>query len=157
MFEIVELEELSGRQAHIYSVSVDNENDTLLDQFFEENKQYKEELEKIYVRIKVMADDTGCRREFFKEGEGKLADGVMTLSVGRLRLYGIYFNKTVVLFGSGGYKPEGIRAYQEDPFLNSKVKQVKCIAEKINKGICEGNIKIKKDGTIDYENFEDYE
>ena len=104
-----------------------------------------------------MADDTGCRREFFKEGEGKLADGVMALSVGRLRLYGIYFNKTVVLFGSGGYKPEGIRAYQEDPFLNSKVKQVKCIAEKINKGICEGNIKIKKDGTIDYENFEDYE
>ena len=55
-------------------------------------------------KIIVMATKTGCLKQFFKEGEGSLADGVVALSVGNLRLYGIYFNNTVVLLGSGGEK-----------------------------------------------------
>ena len=102
-----------------------------------------------------MSEKTGCIRDFFKEGEGVLADGVMALKVGKLRLYGLYFNKTVVLFGSGGVK--NVRAYQEDPYLNAKAEQMKYIASKINAGIRDRSIKIGEDGTIDCKDFEVYD
>ena len=96
-FEIKELEELSGKKARIYSVIIDGEEDTLLEQFFNENKNHADELQTMLSKIKTMADDTGCRRQFFAEGEGAWADGVVALKAGKLRLYGIYFNNTVVL------------------------------------------------------------
>ena len=40
-FEITEIEELSGNKARIYSVIIDGEEGTLLEQFFEENKDYR--------------------------------------------------------------------------------------------------------------------
>ena len=43
-FDIVDIEEFSGRMAKIYSIMLDGDEDTLLDQFFEENQQYEEEL-----------------------------------------------------------------------------------------------------------------
>jgi hypothetical protein len=154
-FEITEIEELSGNKARIYSVIIDGEEGTLLEQFFEENKDYRKELSTMLYKIKTMSEKTGCIREFFKEGEGVLADGVMALKVGKLRLYGLYFNKTVVLFGSGGVK--NVRAYQEDPYLNAKAEQMKYIASKINAGIRDRSIKIGEDGTIDCKDFEVYD
>jgi|WetSurMetagenome_2_1015567.scaffolds.fasta_scaffold67623_2 hypothetical protein len=153
-FDITEIEELSGDKASIYSVVIDGQDETLLEQFFNDNEEYKEELSTILSKIKTMADKTGCRKCFFKEGEGKLADGVVALKGGKLRLYGLYFNNTVVLFGSGGYKD--VRAYQDDPSLNYKAEEVKQIANKINKAILDGSIKIEN-GEINDEDWEDYE
>ncbi len=102
-----------------------------------------------------MANDTGCCRQFFREGEGRLGDGVVALAVGNLRLYGIYFNNTIILLGSGGIK--NVRAYQDDPFLNAKVEQIKYVAAKINKGIREKDITLSEDGGLNFDNFEVYE
>lgn len=154
-FEIKELEELSGKKARIYSVIIDGEEDTLLEQFFNGNKNHADELQTMLSKIKTMADDTGCRRQFFAEGEGAWADGVVALKAGKLRLYGIYFNNTVVLFGSGGWK--NVRAYQDDPELNAKAQQVREIAKRMNKAIREREILIGGDGEIDTGNWEDYE
>ena len=88
-FKIVEMEGLSGPKAHIYSVVFDGDKETLLEQFFNENSSEEELLIKMLGKIKSMADKTGCLRQFFKEGEGKLADGVVALAVGNIRLYGI--------------------------------------------------------------------
>lgn len=38
--ELVDLEEFSGNKAHIYSVLLDDAEDTLFDQFVEENGLY---------------------------------------------------------------------------------------------------------------------
>nr|DAX99614.1 MAG TPA: hypothetical protein [Caudoviricetes sp.] len=154
-FTIVELEDLSGTKARIYSVVFDGDKETLLEQFFDENAAHEKQLTKMLAKIKTMANDTGCLRQFFKEGEGKLGDGVVALSTGKLRLYGIYFNNTVVLLGSGGIK--NVRAYQEDPSLNRKAEQVKYIASKINKGIIDRTIKVTANGELDCINFEVYD
>lgn len=153
-FQIKEVKSLSGAKAHIYSVIFDGNDTTLLEQFFNENLTNKY-LKVMFNKIIVMARDTGCLKQFFKEGEGKIADGVVALSVGNLRLYGIYFNNTVILLGSGGEK--NVRAYQDDPKLNAKVEQIKYVAEKIYKGIREKEIIVREDGELNYENFDVYE
>lgn len=83
------------------------------------------------------------------EGEGIWADGVVALNhTGCLRLYGIYFNDTVILFGSGGYKPPHVRAYQDYSPLNAKAEQMKEIAQTIMKRIRSGELRIEEDGTL---------
>lgn len=57
------------------------------------------------------------------------------------------------LIGSGGYKPPDIRAYQEDPSLNSKAEEMKKIAACINKAIIEKDLKVRDDGTLDISEF----
>lgn len=46
-FEIVDIEELSGSKAKIYSIMLDGEDSTLLDRFFEDNWEFEEELKDI--------------------------------------------------------------------------------------------------------------
>lgn len=147
-FDITELSEFSGEMAHIYSVTLCGEEQTLLEHFFDENAEYEEELDIIVEKLLVMGNGTGCRYEFFKHHEGALADGVAALRVGQIRLYCLYFDRTAVFFGSGGYKSPEIKAYQEDPALNEKATQMREIAARINKAIIEKDIVIEKDGSL---------
>lgn len=57
-FDIVDIEEFSGRMAKIYSIILEGDEDTLLDQFFEENSQYEEELSEIARKLMVMGENT---------------------------------------------------------------------------------------------------
>ena len=128
---------------------MEGDEHSLIEQFFNENTDHIEDLMLVRDRIHTMAHYTGCRRNFFKEGEGAWADGVVALKgTGQLRLYGIYFNHTVVLFGSGGYKVANIRAYEEDPQLNAKAQQMREIAKELNKRILNREIRIEDDGQI---------
>lgn len=157
-FDIKELVELSGEKAHIYSVILEGEDKTLLEEFFDSNSLYEDELKDILYKIISMGKDTGCHRWFFKMNEGKPGDGVARLLIpnGRLRLYCLYFDNTAVFFGSGGYKPKEIRAYQEDEALNSKATQMIEIAKRINKAIIDRDIIIGEDGSLTINNW-DYE
>jgi hypothetical protein len=150
-FEIVELDEFSGDKAHIYSVCVDGNDNSLFDEFLLENEQYQDWLNEILVKLQNMGNNTGCRRGFFKHEEGKPGDGVAALRVGQLRLYCLYFDNTAVIFGSGGYKSPDIRSYQEDPALYAKASQMIKIAEAINKAIIEKDIVIDDNGEIQTE------
>ena len=154
-FDITEMSDFSGEMAHIYSVTLRGEAQTLLEQFFDENADYREELSVIAQKLMVMGSDTGCRYEFFKHHEGALADGVAALRVGQLRLYCLYFDKTAVFFGSGGYKPSDIKSYQEYPALNEKAQQMREIAAKINKAIIDKDIVIEEDGSLTINYWED--
>ena len=53
-FDIEEIEELSGDAASIYSVTIEGEEKTLLEQFFEENVAYETELNEIADKLSVM-------------------------------------------------------------------------------------------------------
>ena len=152
-FDIEEIEELSGDAASIYSVTIEGEEKTLLEQFFEENVAYETELNEIADKLSVMGQETGCRWDYFKHNEGSPGDGVAVLKAGRLRLYCLYVDSTIVCFGSGGYKGPEIRAYQENAELNQKVEQMKAIAKRINKAIVEKDIEIK-DGKLKINNWE---
>ena len=154
-FVIEEIKELSGDAASIYSVMIEGEEMTLLEQFFDENAEYEEELQEILNKLYVMGRETGCRWDNFTHNEGSPGDGVSVLKSGRLRLYCLYVDSTIVCFGSGGYKSPNIRAYQEDAELNSKVEQMKAIAKRINKAIVDKDIEIKE-GKLNI-NFWDYQ
>ena len=149
-FEIREIKNLTGAKARVYSVILDGDENTLLEQFFDENVEYIDDLKKILYKIHVMAQNTGCRKSYFKEGEGAWADGMVALhGTGRLRLYGIYLHDAVILFGSGGYKPSGIAAYEDHPPLNAKAQQMKAIAKEIYRMVTEKEMKIHEDGTLE--------
>ncbi len=149
-FEIKEVKSLTGAKARIYSVILDGEDKTLLEQFFNENVKYIKDLNKILYKIHTMAQDTGCRKSYFKEGEGAWADGMVALrGTGHLRLYGIYFHDAVILLGSGGYKPPEIAAYEDYPPLNAKAQQMKAIAKEIYTMIVAKELKVNEDGTLD--------
>ena len=154
-FDITEIADLSGEMAHIYSVTLKGEEQTLLEQFFEDNAEYEEELDTIIQKLMVMGNETGCRYEFFKHHEGALADGVAAIRVGQIRLYCLYFDHTAVFFGSGGYKSPDIKAYQEDPALNEKAMQMREIAALINKAIIDKDIVIEEDGSLTINYWED--
>lgn len=154
-FIITEISDFSGKMAHIYSVTLKGESQTLLEQFFDENINYREELSVIAQKLIVMGNDTGCRYEFFKHHEGALADGVAALRVGQMRLYCLYFDRTAVFFGSGGFKPPEIKSYQEDYALNLKAQQMRKIAAKINKAIIDKDIVIEEDGSLTINYWDD--
>jgi len=154
-FEIEEIKELSGDAAGIYSVTMEGEETTLLEQFFDENAEYESEVQEILNKLYTMGQTTGCRWDYFKHNEGKPGDGVAVLKAGRLRLYCLYVDSTIVCFGSGGYKSPEIRAYQEDAALNEKVEQMKTIAKRINQAIIDKDVEIIN-GRLEI-NYWDYE
>lgn len=65
--ELVDLEEFSGNKAHIYSVLLDDAEDTLFDQFVEENGPlYPNEIREIVKELIAMGNKVGCQEHFFK-------------------------------------------------------------------------------------------
>jgi len=148
-FEIVEIDELSGDRAHIYSVVLDGDEQNLFWAFLREIQTIKPaEAEVILTQIYMMGHETGCRRGFFKLHEGKPGDGVAAISVGEVRLYCLYFDNTAIFLGSGGVKPIGVRAYQELPVLNAKVELMEQIAAKINQMIKDKELKVLTNGEL---------
>jgi hypothetical protein len=121
IFELVELTDLSGPKATIYSLFVNEEKQTLFDKFLSQHlENHKDEVLSILDKIDKMAWKYGAERMFFKENEGKLGDLVCALydsPDSHLRLYCMRLGKTIIILGSGGVKPKSIRALQEDPVL----------------------------------------
>lgn len=153
-FDIVNIEEFSGQKAQIYSIMYEDDDMTLMDHFFEDNeKEHQADLEEMASKLHIMGNDTGCRAHFFKLNEGVPGDGVVALSYNRMRLYCLRYDNACIFIGSGGYKPPDIRAYQEDPFLDSKAQEMKKIAACINKAIIEKDLKVKDDGNLDISEF----
>jgi hypothetical protein len=158
-FDIVEMEQFSGSEAHIYSIQLEGEKMTLLEQFFNESRsEHASELKEMAANLIKMGEQYGCRREFFKENEGKLGDGVRVYRFRQMRLYCLYYDRTAIFLGSGGYKPPEAHSYQEVPELNLKAKQMIDLAAIINKMIREKELVLNEDGSINYvnEDYEDY-
>lgn len=135
-FDIINIDEFSGQKAQIYYIMYEGDDMTLMDHFFEDNgEEHQEDLEEMASKLHVMGNDTGCRAQFFKQNEGAPGDGVVALRYNQMRLYCLRYDNTCIFIGSGGYKPPDIKAYQEDPYLDSKAQEMKKIAACINKAI----------------------
>lgn len=154
-FEIIDTD-FSGSKAKIYTVIEEGSDISLLEEFFEENAEYKQELNEILNRLKIIGNEHGARSNYFKEHEGSPGDKVAVLKAGHLRLFCLYIDCTVVCFGSGGYKPPEARAWQDDDWLKEKGEQMKAIANKINQAIVDKDITIEDNGTLTI-NYWDYE
>lgn len=149
--ELVELEEFDPAMGHIYSVTVDDSDETLYDLFLEENKaDYRLELAEIITKLKTMSSMTGFTDNYFKLNEGTLGDGVCAITdlKGKLRLYCIRFGNILLVLGGGGPKSKLIRALQEDPKLLIENNNVRLISAAMAKAIREKELRIEEDGSI---------
>jgi hypothetical protein len=129
-FELVELIDFSGPKASIYSVYLEDEEQTLFDKFLLENENtFRSEIISILDKIDKIAFRFGAERMFFKENEGRLGDLVCALydsPDSNLRLYCIRLGKSIIILGGGGEKPKSIRSFQENEKLtkeNSLIRQ----------------------------------
>jgi hypothetical protein len=147
-FEIVELDEFSGRKAGIYSVWIEDEEMTLFDKFVEENQQASDtELGSITDRLEIIGHITGAREQYFKINEGTLGDGLCALYDSpdrKLRLYCIRYGSTCIVLGGGGEK--NVRALQDDEKLKSENYLLRYISKRITDALKDGEIWWSVDG-----------
>ncbi len=134
--ELEKLEDLSGKQASIYSVKLDDDDLNLFEHFMEENDElYSDEIDDIYLTLEDIGSDTGAREQLFKH-ESSPPDGVGALydkKRAKLRLYCIRYGNDIVILGNGGRKTT--RTYQEDPKLNGHVELMAKISDGIKENI----------------------
>lgn len=149
-FELVELDEFIGYGAAIYSIALDDNEDTLFDQFVAQYATlYPDEVSAIVNRLDKIAR-LGARLEFFRPYEGTRwgADGLVALfdqPDKHLRLYCIRFGSTTLVVGGGGPKPKEvdgkkIRAFQEIPKLKDENYLLRAISRQINQAIKDKDI-----------------
>ena len=153
-YKIIKINSISGNEASVYSIILNNEEETLLNKFVKENEiSFKSETKDILKRLYSIGHTTGARIQFFKEWEGKPGDGVCALfdiPTSNLRLYCIYFGSQLIVVGSGGHKPKDIRTLQQDDKLKAENYLLREISVQITQRIKDKEISY----TNDFLNFE---
>ncbi|MFZ2339836.1 MAG: hypothetical protein WAW07_08980 [Bacteroidales bacterium] len=136
-YELVKLANLSGNEASVYSIWLDDYQTTSYDRFIKENiNSFKSELSDINNRLYVIGSKTGAREEFFKPGEGNAGDGVCALYDSpqrKLRLYCIRYGTLIVIVGGGGEKK--VRKLQDNEKLKDENYLLRRISAEIMKRI----------------------
>lgn len=136
-YEIVDLQGLSGSGCTIYSVIPKGAPLTLFEDFVAKNRhQFPEEMKAVFSNLNHIGKRHGMREIYYKSNEGRRGDQICALHAGRgpgLRLYFIKYHNDVILLGGGGYKPEGIRTWQEDPIWTEEMNLLMHIANDIGK------------------------
>jgi hypothetical protein len=162
-YEIVELEELLGCKATVYSIIKEGDRLTLFDHFIKKHvDKYREEIKFIINRLQQMGKTTGAREQFFKCNEGKPGDGVCALydePDKELRLYCIRYGKVAILLGSGGPKKRGTVAWQDDKKLTKEAQLIISISKDIAHRLKEREIYWSANGSklSGNLNFSDYD
>lgn len=160
-YEIVELEDLSGDKAKIYSIIPEGEDVTLFERFlYEYEQEYNAEVKNILSIISAIGNFTGARSSFFKIHEGKFGDKVCALYDNperNLRLYCIRFNMMVVILGGGGYKGKDVRAWQDDEKLSKEANLMIEYSKAIMKQLDDGDLCFSPDGFELQGNFKNYD
>lgn len=144
---LVKLEQLSGNEATVYSVLVENEQKTLFQRFVEKHiNSFRSEIKEISDRLWVMGNDEGARYDNFKHREGAYGDFCCALydkPKKKLRLYCLRYGTQIVILAGGG--PKNVRAWQEDPELKKQMEWLKEFAKELNQRIDDREITYTKD------------
>jgi hypothetical protein len=149
-YKIKEQTQFDNNKATIYSVIVDNEQQTLFQKFLIENMvAFRPQVANIYTTIKTIANETGAQVHFFTEGEGNLGDGICALKDqpnSNLRLYCIRLGNGIVILGGGGEKPKNIRKLQDNEKLTNENYLLRTICKDLTNRITNREITYIDDG-----------
>lgn len=150
-FRLVKLKGLSGKRATVYSIILNDEEQTLFDRFIVENKSdYPNELANLRFQIQTMAHKTGAREDFFERPEGRYYQNVWDLRDKPqrcLRLYCLWFPKVAIVLGGGGAKPKNIGPFQDNPKLNFENDLMRKVCDAITQRIKDKDLRWSSDGT----------
>ena len=145
---LVKLTKFSGDKASIYSIILNDEQETLFDKFLKENKDsYLSETNNILIRLQTIGHKAGARENFFKLFEGIPGDGLCALydlPKKNLRLYCIRYGTQIIILGGGG--PKTVRTLQQDKKLSEENKLLRQLSALIYKRIVEKEINFVNDG-----------
>ncbi len=140
--KIIKLDKLSGTEASVYSIVINDSEHSLFEKFILENQsKHKLELNDIIQRLYTIGHHTGARSSFFKHKEGRPADGVVALydqPEKYLRVYAIRYGADLLILGGGGQK--NVRALQDDPKLKKENYLLRALAQGINEKIRDRDI-----------------
>lgn len=157
-FEIIKLNQFSGNHAGIYSIYLEDEQQTLFERFIKENfNSFKSEIKDIVKRLKSINYMTGAREQFFKQNEGNPGDGVCALfdePHSNVRLFCIRYGNSLVILGGGGHKSKRISAFQENKKLKDENYLLREISKRITERIKTREIEFSDDGTEIFGNLE---
>lgn len=141
-YKLVKLPSLSGNEASIYTVYLEDENCTLFERFVAENRaNHEQEVKNILGRLKSIGKSVGAKEYFFKQKEGKPGDLVCALYDNPekfLRLFCIRYGSLCIILGGGG--PKNVNAWQDDAILSEEANWMIDVSADIYKRIQEGEI-----------------
>jgi hypothetical protein len=158
-YELVKENNLSGSMASVYTLLDLDTNETLLEQFIKNNiSSHASEINNIIKRLQTIGHKTSARFNFFKHKEGIPGDGVCALfdiPGSKLRLYCIYYGKSLIVVGSGGYKSKQIRSFQDDETLKKENYLLRKLSQDIKlrtdiKEICFTNDGMDLEGNLNF-------
>lgn len=139
---------LSGNKCSIYSVSIEDEAETLLERFARENTpDYREQVKEILLRLRTIGNETGARDIYFKKKEGKPGDGIEALydsAESKLRLYCIRNGSIALIMGGGGPKQGG--AWQDYPKLTEENELLQRISNTVTKAVISRDLQWSPNG-----------
>ncbi len=152
--QLIKIPKLSGSRGSIYTILVDEEENTSFKNFVLNNQNlFKSEIKDIVARLKTMGSKTGMREYFFKLKEGNPGDGVCALydeDNSNLRLYCIRYGSQLIIIGGGGHKPKSIRTFQEDANLERENYILRELSKLITEKMRDREIHFSEDG-MDFE------
>lgn len=114
-----------------YMLRFEDENETEFDKFcdeFDGDEEYGANFDVIIEWLDRIGDDGALDVHLRPEGGSLKA---LPINHGRLRLYCFRVSECVVLLGNGGIKHKHIKAYQDDPFLNQCVSDLREVGRKL--------------------------
>lgn len=161
-YELVKLANLSGNEASVYSIWLEDNQITSYDRFLNENiNSFKSELSDINNRLYVIGKKTGAREHFFTPGEGNLGDGICALCDSpkkKLRLYCIRYGTLILIVGGGGEK--NVKKLQENKKLKDENYFLRTISAQIaqrikNKEIWYSENKMDFEGNLIFNDDQD--
>jgi hypothetical protein len=151
-FKLVELIQLSGNKASIYTIFFDDSQKTSLETFIIENKSlFLSEIKNIISRLKIIGTKTGAREQYFRLNEGKPGDGVCALSDkpnNTLRLYCIRYANPTVIVGGGG--PKNVQRLQQNKKLKDENEFLRNLSARITERTINNEIWFSDDN-MDFE------
>jgi hypothetical protein len=140
-YEIVELDELSGERARIYSVVPKGESEDLFTQFVGRwRTTLGDEVKDIVGRLWEIGNRRGARADYFRHDEGRPGDGMCAFydrPGAKLRLYCLRYGSVTLILGSGG--PKNVRAWQDDPILKREAERMIKYGQDINLRLRDGD------------------
>lgn len=148
-YEIVNLDDISGRGCTFYSIIYEGEEVTEYDKFLDSyEEEFPDEINSIQNRLDFMGEK-GAREIFFTLYEGKPGDLTCALydeEEKNLRLYCMRFGNSAVIIGGGGYKSKQTRRWEDDEVLKKEMEKMISLSKNILERLKDKSIYWADDG-----------
>ena len=128
----------------LFTICVEGECRSEIEKFIiNHSESYNKELNIILTAIKKMLNTSGFLERYFRP-EGKYSDNVCALPIqsGKLRLYCLRINDSILIAGNGGVKET--RRYEDCDELNGYVVDLQKLEKALKVAVRKGNITIEE-------------